>query len=108
MQEPLPTDKMINAEEAKLLVDKLFDGEEISEGEEEDSLVWILTTLLQCTVGGRWVPMGKLNEKEKGKRSFSNNVSASDIGFGYYLLKYYGNSAIQFKNNNSKEKKPLE
>ena len=93
----------MDAEEAKLLVDKLFENENLSEIEEE-GLLWILSTLIQCTVGG-WNPLGKLSEREKGKRSFTKNVSASDIGFCYYLLKYYGKSAMQFKNNNSKERK---
>ena len=46
-----------------------------------------------------------VRDKEDKKRSFTYNVSASDIGFAFYLLEYYGKSAIKFKLTNEKTKK---
>ena len=52
----------------------------------------------------RWYDI-VVREKENKKKSFSSNVSASDIGFSFYLLEYYSKSAILFKKFNEKEKK---
>ena len=89
-------------ERAKTLIQKIFDGEDVHK-EDDPILKWILGDLMTTIVGGRWNIV--VREKEDKKKSFSSNVSASDIGFSFCLLEYYSKSAILFKKFNEKEKK---
>ena len=84
------------------MLTKLFENKKIPERDKE-TLKWILRHLLSMVVGNRW--NGLVRDKEDKKKSFTYNVSASDIGFAFYLLEYYGKAAIKFKLTNEKAKK---
>ena len=94
-----------SSEETKTIIENSFEGEEIVEDSEKEILNWIFSELLKVVVGQCWKPIIKPDEKDKDKQSFFKNVLASDMGFCYYLLKFYGNSALKYRHNNGKEKK---
>ena len=98
-------DELPSSEEVRRIIENFFEGEDIEEDSEKEILNWIFSELLKVVVGQRWKPITKTDEKDKEKQSFFKNVSASDMGFCYYLLKFYGNSALKYKHNNGKEKK---
>ena len=88
------------------VLEKLIKEDGEMDDEDDVNLVyWIMNSLVSSVVGGRWVPIGRLTDKEREKRSFCQNVSPSDIGFCLYLLEYYGKSAMHFKSEERKEKK---
>ena len=94
--------KLPTVEATKELLQKLFDGNDIPE-DDIGTLKWILRHLIQTVVGSRWNYL--VREQGDKKKSFTYNVSASDIGFVFYLLEFYSKSAILFKKQNEKEKK---
>ena len=85
------------------LLKPIFKGDSVCE-EEETMLKWILRHFLTNVAGGRWNILAK-KDKEQKRRSFTYNVSPSDIGFSLYLLEYYSKSAILYRDKNIKEKK---
>ena len=71
-------------ESAQLLLDSFFLGDRDNMNDEDTvTLKWILKHLILGGMGSRWNVVGRVNEKEQSKRSFSNNISASDISFVY-------------------------
>ena len=86
-------------------METLFQGEEINSKNDKEDLLWILSHLIPIVVGKRWIPTGKIVAKDKHKCSFFGNVSASDVGFCYYLLEYYSPSALHYKDENEKKRR---